>query len=156
MRKIRFLFFDNPGIGSLAIKVRLGTTLTHCGIDFGKDGFYHSSGFTGMCRDDHYTKHHVIKGVSEIYVPEDKYQAALTLCRSKVGQRYDFKALLGFVIVKKFEDADALFCSEIGRLVMETATSIELHWSKLCAPHELKLMVDTYAAMQKRLKGLDL
>lgn len=157
MQTIRFHFFNNPGIGGWIIRKRLGSTISHVGMEFDNGEFYHSTFKQGMVRQDDYCQHHTPVSTTEITVPDANAETALVLCRALVGTHYDYKAIIGFTLGQRYEDAQGLFCSEIGRQVAEAATGIYIHWPKLCAPHELRIMLDTYSqTLHKGSKGIDL
>lgn len=143
-RCIKFHFFDNRGFGSWCVKTRLGSTISHCGMEFENGRFYHSSFLTGTVSSTLTEQPHPPVTTTELWVDEEAYKRAEVFCKAQVGSHYDYKALLGFVFTTKYQHKTAWFCSEYGRLCFERATGLEIYWPKLCAPHELRIMVDTY------------
>lgn len=142
-RKIKFHFYDYNQFGALLIKARLATKFAHTAIEFENGFIYHSLIWKGNIK--------VPKGslspaavTVPVEVDHQKYEAALEFAESIVGQDYDVKALLGFILGKKIQDANARFCSEYGREIFEVATGIRLKYYNLVSPGQLLLIVDTY------------
>ncbi|AXH71035.1 hypothetical protein [Vibrio phage BONAISHI] len=149
-RLIKFHFFDNPGIGGSLIKWRLGSTVSHVGMEFEDDEFWHSTFTTGVISDRNYLKSHASVDSVEVWVTNEGYEKALKYIRSNQNKKYDFTAILGFFVGRKVQNDDAFFCSEIGRGVFEEATGHRLKWPKLCAPHELRIMAEMYMLLSAK------
>lgn len=150
---IRFHFFDNRSIASWVVKKRLGSTISHVGMEFEDGRFYHSSFTTGTTVASLKEQPQPPATFSELWVEEEHYNAALAFCKKQAGSRYDYRSLLGFLFTTKFQHKTGWFCSEYGRECFERAAGIRIYWPKLCAPHELRIMVDTYIAQQVNCKN---
>lgn len=140
---IKFHFFDNHTIGGALIKARLGTTISHVGVEFGKR-FFHASFIPGMTEQSLQDQPTAPLHTKEITVPAESAAAVVLWIESQLGKRYDFTALLGFIFARKFQKEDAFFCSEVGRIIFEKATGVDCGMVKLMAPHELMLAIDVY------------
>ena len=141
---LRFHFFNSPGIGPWLIKARLGSRISHVGIEFEDKRYFHATFWHGMVEQPLSEIPYPPESTVEVYVTEEQYNAALKLCVKHVGAMYDYLAIIGFTLGRSLQNQKSLFCSEIGRQVFEVATDIKLRWNKLCAPHELKIMIDAY------------
>ncbi len=142
-RIVRFHYFNNPGIGGMLVKVRLGTTISHVGMEFGKR-FFHSAPVVGMVETSLHTLQSSPFFTQEIEVDEETYQDTIRWCEKQIGRKYDMKAILGFILARRMQNKDAFFCSEVGRHVFTRLTGIKPAMSKLMAPHELRLAIDIY------------
>lgn len=143
-RKIKFHFFDNPGIGGWLIKYRNSSIFSHVGIEFEDGQLYQSTIMHGNTAST--LAEYGCKPVytTEILVGESGYVAAKAVAEDAVGRAYDYKGILGFLMVKKVQTDGAYFCSELGRYIFEAATGVRIPLFTLVSPGQLRMMVDTY------------
>ncbi|CAH0447959.1 enoyl-CoA hydratase/carnithine racemase-like protein [Vibrio phage vB_VpaM_sm033] len=142
MKKIIFHYFS----GSPLIKIRFGTPVTHVGVEFDDGMYFESDTFKGnikMARRE--LKRKPVYSVT-IEVENDKYYKARLAANNIYGRRYDYKALVGFILGIKMQNDNDFFCSELGRQVFEAATGKKLKLARLTTPYDLYLMTATHAA----------
>lgn len=148
MRTLRFHFFRNPGIGTELICARLGTAFSHIATEFEDGAVYHSTFLHGNVKTTMVEMQHKPLYSTEIVVPDAWYKEAQEYGESIVGKKYDYRAIVGFVIGRKWENHDALFCSELGCILFETATRVCVPKFTLTSPETLQVMVDVYRRAQ--------
>lgn len=142
MKKISFLYYGPTSFARWVICARLSSLFSHCAIVF-EDDVYQANMLSGVTKGS-------MKGNTDftvkqtITVTEEQYASAKLVAESLVGETYDFKALVGFILGIKFQTAGNWFCSEYGRVIFEAATGVKVPLFNLLTPGQLRLVIETY------------
>lgn len=144
-RKILFHFYRGGNFGAWVIRARLGSAFAHVAAQFEDGIVYHSTMLEGNHKS--YPKQ-LEKPAHTVTLELDdaSYQRAYAYAKSVVGVKYDFKAIWGFVIGRRVEDANGLFCSEHCRNIFETATGVKLKYYTLISPEALYGILSAHVA----------
>lgn len=143
-RALHFHFFNGKQLGALLIKARIGSIFSHCGMEFDDGAYYDATFINGVKRRALADYGHVPHTTTTLWLTEEQYQLTRNHLESKVGLRYDFLGILGFIVYKKLQNKNAYFCSELGREAFEVATNVQVPTYNLVTPGQLRLMVETY------------
>lgn len=140
MKKITFHFFSNSPL----IKLRFGTPITHVGIEFEDGTYMESLMIKGNVKTHVKNMTRKPKFSLTIEVEEGNYIKARGKANNIIGKRYDYKAILGFILGIKMQGNNDFFCSEFGRIVFENATGVVPNLDRLCTPYDLYLIIQMY------------
>lgn len=147
MKKITFLYYGPTCFASWIICARLSSLFSHCAVVF-EDDVYQANMLKGVNKTKglKYSNHTVKQTIT---VSEEKYTEAKALAESLVGVKYDFKAIMGFILGIKYQTEGNWFCSEYGRVIFEAATGIKVPLFNLLTPGQLRLIIETFLLTSK-------
>lgn len=145
---ITFRYYGSNMLGRWIICTRLASLFSHVAVKFDSD-VYQATMIKGVHKvaacdvRDHVYEHSVV-------VTEEEYNAALAYAESKLGQTYDFKAIVGFILGSLSQSKGNLFCSEYGYSIFNTFSGIDIRMFNLVSPGQLRLIISTWMATRNK------
>tara|TARA_R110000824_G_scaffold47353_2_gene134920 strand:+ start:1453 stop:1968 length:516 start_codon:yes stop_codon:yes gene_type:complete len=82
--------------------------------------------------------------LNQTSIANDRFQDVCDYLDSKVGKRYDYLAIIGFLTAFRLQSEDALFCSEIGNNVLDILFKCKLNIKTLIAPKDILIRIISY------------
>lgn len=148
-RTIKFHYYTGESTIAKLVRYRLATVFSHVIIEFEDGQFLHSDtpGGVGVPDLEGYPEP---SHTSVLEVTEAGYAEALAYAKAQIGGRYDWVALIGFILGNKTQSKSGLFCSEYALNIFKRATGIDVGLHNLLSPGQHRLMVDTYIATVSR------
>ncbi len=142
MKTIKFHYYSSAGIGAFLIRARLASIFNHVAIEF-EDTTIHSTLLHG-CEEINPGDYAEPRYTVEIEVTNKNYKKAFAYAKSRVGLKYDYKAIIGFIVIKKLQTDNGDFCSELGLEIFKRAVGINITMFTLTTPGQLRLITDVY------------
>ena len=111
-KTIVFNFHKSKGIVASLIRWQTRSQdVNHVSFTFEDNITFESTLLFGARKTINMSQHDIIKKVEVELLVED-VESFRNYAESELDKGYDFKAIIGFLINKKFENENALFCSE--------------------------------------------
>lgn len=111
---MELLFTKARGLAGLGIRAFEGGTANHVAILDAASGVVIEATFLeGVHRVDYdwfLVHNHVVQSVN-VHLPDE--ETALQFAQSQVGKKYDWTALVGFLMWRDWSDTDRWYCSEL-------------------------------------------
>lgn len=150
MKTIKFNFHRSETIIGSLVRFRIGSYFDHVSIIMDKC-VYEATMLKGTIKNQ---KHGIRKDVSEVIsitVTDVEYDNYLKYLESRVGNRYDYGAIKGFLLNRKTQSNRGDFCSEIANAIFNYLILNVNHSSnKLISPKDFYNRLKYYEYGRKK------